>query len=57
MRQVLYMAKHAHLPDVVIHYNDTDVLVILRYHLGTENIKVNVCRWMQVLIAITLGIM
>jgi len=37
-----YMAKHAHLPDVVIRCNDTDVLVILLYHLRTENIKANV---------------
>jgi len=35
-----YMAKH-----VVICCNDTDVLVIFLYHLGTGNIKVNV--WMD----------
>ena len=29
-----YMAEHANLPDVVIHCKDTDVLVILLYHLG-----------------------
>jgi len=40
-----YMAKHAHLPDVVICGNDTDVLVILLYHLGTGNIKANM--WMD----------
>ena len=40
-----YVAEHAHLPDVVIRCNDTDVLVILLYHLGTGNIKANV--WMD----------
>ena len=39
------MAEHAHLPDVVIRCSDTDVLVILLYHLGTGNIKANV--WMD----------
>jgi len=37
-----YMAKHAHLLDVVIHYSDTDVPVILLDRLATENIKANV---------------
>jgi len=36
-----YVAKHAHLPDVVIHYSDRDVPVILLYHLGTGDIKAN----------------
>ena len=40
-----YVAEHVQLPDVVIRCNDTDVLVILLYHLGTGNIKANV--WMD----------
>ena len=34
-----YVVEHARLPDVVIRGNDTYVLVILLYHLGTCNIK------------------
>jgi len=40
-----YVAKHAHLPYVVICCNHIDVLVILHYHLGRGNTKANV--WMD----------